>query len=237
MKSGRRAGFTLIELLVVIAIIAILAALLLPALKSAREAAKRLSCVSNLKQSAYACQMYVSDFQRYPTTVARPENTDGAQRVRWWRCLGPYINKNRSFELTEAEDKVWDAKERIWGCPSARQPDGETTYSVPKRNGPYFTHYGMSNWYDPSSWGSPNGIDICCIPASRVRNSNTILFGDRQLAKGASDWPWIPQVNRTDSLYYLDTRHLGTASVSYADCHAGFLRFLEYSDVKSWDFR
>jgi len=66
-------GFTLIELLVVIAIIAILAAILFPVFARAREAARKATCLSNLKQIALACLMYAQDYDEVLPAV----NNDG----------------------------------------------------------------------------------------------------------------------------------------------------------------
>lgn len=82
-------GFTLIELLVVIAIIAILAAILFPVFATAREQARKTSCLSNVKQLALANQMYVQD---YDETVALSMDTDNATYFNTWQDLvQPYV--------------------------------------------------------------------------------------------------------------------------------------------------
>jgi len=115
----RRKGFTLIELLVVIAIIAILAAMLFPVFARARESARKIQCLSNVKNIAMAFQMYLVDYDRLPPWEHEQRVWDfyycaGSERGRQQRATktNPYL---QIPVILEEYIKNRD----VWRCPSA----------------------------------------------------------------------------------------------------------------------
>jgi prepilin-type N-terminal cleavage/methylation domain-containing protein/prepilin-type processing-associated H-X9-DG protein len=103
-------GFTLIELLVVISIIGVLVALLLPAVQSAREAARRAQCVNNLKQIGLALQNYHDVNNVFPPGAILPNsaNLDNsiwnpqASNLSWRALIFPFIEQSNVYNAINA---------------------------------------------------------------------------------------------------------------------------------------
>jgi prepilin-type N-terminal cleavage/methylation domain-containing protein/prepilin-type processing-associated H-X9-DG protein len=141
-----KACFTLIELLVVIAIIAILASMLLPALSQAKEKAKSIKCLSNLKQSGLAVSLYANEYDGYAPRVASDGGTNGRRWVNqlvFNGIMAEQATSHSCWPATQCNVSVLKT-DTIFACPSLKPP------TVIKDSGNMFynkvvsaTSYGM----------------------------------------------------------------------------------------------
>jgi prepilin-type N-terminal cleavage/methylation domain-containing protein/prepilin-type processing-associated H-X9-DG protein len=129
-RRGDARGFTLIELLVVIAIIAVLIGLLLPAVQAAREAARRIQCVNNLKQLALGQHNYHSANNVFTTSQNFASDSSGSLPIyaasNWRVTLLPFIEQQPLWNAYNTNLLIWNPENTTcidvgidaYNCPS-----------------------------------------------------------------------------------------------------------------------
>jgi prepilin-type N-terminal cleavage/methylation domain-containing protein/prepilin-type processing-associated H-X9-DG protein len=232
VRPSPRRGFTLIELLVVIAIIAILAAILFPVFAQAREKARSISCMSNLKQMGSALMLYHQDYDE----ILPPWSL-------YFACLSQNTKNGTANACgVDAPDRYWDAlllpyvksgnpaladNGGIWHCPSST--GGNTLRS-----------YGYSQVLMREGWEQNSNGKYYRFPALAAIDApaSTIFVGDGGSA-GRIAPPWwgqtsanrggssskIPGAGTTaNTTWEWPDRHSGGGNYVFCDGHAKWMK-------------
>ena len=197
MRRNAPRAFTLVELLVVIAIIGVLVALLLPAVQSAREAARRMQCSNNQKQIGLALHNYHDVYQKFP--YLRGGRNNPANRCGDYHgitSLLPYFEQGTRFDQMMAGSPQnpfldsytpWHGKLKMLLCPSSSPPNNHRYPNLPYRS----YHFSVGTTVINNYAGDTNGLFAYQSPGATNGNgcTGTIIThkGFKDITDGSSN--------------------------------------------------
>lgn len=231
----KRTGFTLIELLVVIAIIALLLSIILPSLKKAKEAARRIACLNNMRQLSILWRLYAMDNDG---KFCSPDPEDAFYTpgflgwVSWegtgWPAETP-IWTPQEWELSIKLGALWPYCDdiKVYRCPTGEKGE-QITYAG-------FASFGWSQWtgyrdvdgtimYNMTECEQP-GMRAVFIDEGRLTSNFYSVYYNKEA--------WWDQPTR---------RHSDGTTLAFADAHAEYWKWVdprtrEMCDMEWEDFR
>lgn len=232
-----RKGFTLIELLVVIAIIAILAAILFPVFAQAKAAAKKTACLSNMKQTGTAVELYIQDYDSlYPqtkgNTTQQPQIDDADGSLEdpdigsMFTMILPYTGGGN---VVTDEEMI---RQKLYVCPADPNPNDPTCPVSILPGGPTVNSYLVNGYF---VWGLNEGsVNHVSSTVYIAERRSTVVDGAVQFCDdvyhpwwNASTFPAVAPEDDMDARVgaIATLRHTNGSNYVFADTHAGWKIF------------
>ena len=248
--SPHRRAFTLIELLVVIAIIAILAAMLLPALAKAKQKARQVSCISNLRQWGIAIQMYANDNKEgLPSDGMDSAGTysggDSKQLSAWFNLLPEYVSeKPLSYYTTQTGVSHSDTTKnvdlipypsgvgKIYSCPAAQLVGSDfATLNGTGAGADGFFSFVMNidlkrqtpGYATANAYPYPHMPKLVNIskPVDTVFMFDCVFSPSQEVVNGSPQYNSVNPANRWRSFA---SRHSNGGDINFLDGHVGYYK-------------
>jgi prepilin-type N-terminal cleavage/methylation domain-containing protein len=239
MNSRHR--FTLIELLVVIAIIAILASMLLPALNKARDKAREMVCVNNLKQQITTMTMIIDDgpaaagYNQGSVPWTRQESETGVfpflytDEYYWFTEVGSALGNTLSKDPAHGDRYAFDASSPAlptFTCPKQQ----ESSFDVTRQQ--HSLSYGYN--FRLSYQGTTSGVPGRVVRRSQaVRPSDLVITAD---SDENDNWDSLVTTGTAGAWAVVGSRHRYGSFASYLDGHVAYKRLPEYKDAVNFKY-